>query len=296
MTKQEKLFFIVNPISGTKDKTDDIRKIKEYLDNNGIDYEIRYTERAGHATQLAEEAMKAGNRSIVAVGGDGTINEVASALTESEATLGIIPYGSGNGLARHIGIPIHPLKSLKIIVGGREKNIDYCSVNGKKYFCAFGTGYDAEVAHDFAKRKNRGLLNYIKSSVKMFRTYKAHDYSIAIGDEKADGRYYIASVCNASQYGNNAFIAPAADISDGLLDIVLIKDSSRLSLAGVSVKLFTKSIKNGGNIIYRKSEEITLRDKTSETFPAHIDGEPIELKGSIHIKCHRGALSIYVPQ
>lgn len=295
MTDTKRIFLIVNPISGTKDKNAEISKIQHFLQEHDVSFSLVSTLYKGHASQLAHRAVADGYKTIVAVGGDGTVNEVASALTGNKAALGIIPCGSGNGLARNLGLPFSPAKALETILNGKTRCIDYCTVNGLKYFCAFGTGFDAAVAHTFAGLPHRGLFNYIKSAIQVYKNYNPHSYHIKLQDQEIEGEYYMVAVCNGAQYGNNAYIAPKALDNDGLLDIVLVKPVSFLKKIDATFKMFLRTINDGQNITYRKSPHMEISDNTDRIIKAHIDGEPIELKGKLRLQCHNKQLTVFIP-
>lgn len=293
---EKKIALIVNPISGTRDKEPILTHVFEELDKRGVVAEVEYTRYGGHASLLTGMFLEKGYKAIIAMGGDGTMNEVASALTGTDAALGIIPFGSGNGLARHLKIPMQPLKAFDVILENNVVDIDYCTVNGRKYFCTFGLGYDAEVAETFAREGKRGLATYVLSAIKEYGRFQPDDYKVYIDGEELTDKFYIISASNGSQYGNNAFIAPQALVNDGLLDLVMIRPGTHLTRAVLGIKLFTDSISHGGTVTYLQVPQVEIRNLTSETFHAHIDGEPVEMSGPIHIKCHKRDLKVFVPK
>lgn len=292
----EKYIIIVNPISGTVSKETIVGKVTDIIKSEGGVPSVRFTEHSGHATKLAQEAIDAGCNNIIVIGGDGTINEVATALVKTTATLGIIPCGSGNGLARHLRIPLNVEKATRMILKGCTQAIDYCTVNGKMFFCTFGLGFDASVASDFARQSNRGLATYIKSALRVYKNYKPDNYVIKYGEEILNEQFYIVSTCNASQYGNNAKIASKAVIDDGLLDVVLVRPGNHLSRAGMTVKMFTGRIKSGKNIIYLQVPKVSFSNTSNKVFPVHLDGEPFEMSGEIVVECHKRQLNVFVPE
>lgn len=295
MIQDNKILLIVNPISGTKDKRSDIEKMLMLLSDSGIDGEAIYTQRPKHAVELAVAGIGQGYETIVAVGGDGTVNEVASVLSDTNVKMGIIPYGSGNGLARHLNISMTPMKALQTIINGKCKPIDYCTVNGRKYFCVFGMGFDAAVAQDFALHNKRGLTNYLRSSIKVYGNYHPHSYQILVDDKILDESFEIVSACNASQYGNNAYIAPKAIIDDGKIDLVMVRPGSLKSNIVTGAKLFTGKIDNCDSIEYIQTGKIKIINKTTKSFPVHLDGEPMMMSGDLEISCHSSALKVIVP-
>lgn len=297
MRKEErrKMALIVNPISGTRDKEQLLKYVMGRMEEKGIEAQVEYTRYGGHASLLTGMLLEKGFKEIVAIGGDGTVNEVASALTGTQGALGIIPFGSGNGLARHLKIPMHPIKAFDVILENNIVDIDYCTANGRKYFCAFGVGYDAEVAETFAREGKRGLATYVVSAIKEYGRFQPDKYKINIDGEELTDEFYIISASNGSQYGNNAFIAPQAVVNDGLLDLVMIRPGTHLTRAMLGIKLFTDTISDGGTVTYVQVPQVEIRNLTSETFHAHIDGEPVEMSGSIRIKCHKRELKVFVP-
>lgn len=184
--------------------------------------EVRYTEAPGHATLLAREAVQRGFYGVLACGGDGTVNEVASGLCGSDVVLGVIPLGSGNGLARHIGVPMTIRGAMRVVAEDRVLDADYATANGRPFFCTFGVGFDAEVTEKFNTRPGRGLNNYIRTAMEEYFKYKAETYTIIANGHRITEEALLVAVCNASQYGNNAYIAPHASIKDGLLDVTVV--------------------------------------------------------------------------
>lgn len=224
---KKRCLLIINPISGTGNKRGLDALVASRLADNGLTVETAWTTAHGDATRLARRAAEEGFDSVIAAGGDGTINEAASALCGSRVKLGIIPCGSGNGLARHLDIPVDIRASLEII--GRDCPVacDYGSVNGQSFFCTFGVGFDAAVSDAFARGKHRGLVSYVNNTIRQFVNYNADEYTIRANGQIITEQAFLVAVCNASQYGNNAYIAPRASITDGELDITIIHEIGR---------------------------------------------------------------------
>lgn len=283
---------IVNPRSGTSDKGRVIKHAIERLLSIGISVETAFTERPAHATELAAAAASEGVDIVVAIGGDGTVNETARALCNSSSVLGIIPTGSGNGLARHLNIPMDPLKAIGVITDGRVEQCDYCTVNDRPFFCTFGMGFDAAVSGRFASRPgNRGLINYVRSAIEELIHFRADEYTISCADGTLTEKAFLIACCNASQYGNNAFIAPAASIRDGLLDITIVHRGTLLEHAMSGIEIITGSIGNHGKVQTFRAPEVTIR-RAKGTI-AHIDGDPIELPGELNVRVCPGRLKIF---
>lgn len=287
-----KATLILNPISGPRRRSDLIPRLEEALASMDFDVELRPTRYAGHAREIAREAALAGHYAVLACGGDGTVNEVASALTGSRTILGILPKGSGNGLARHINIPCDPVKALEIVRFDHAEECDWCDANGRPFFCSFGVGFDAEVSHRFASKESRGLRAYIQSSLEEFRVYKSRNYVVEPAEgERWEGKAFILTCCNASQYGNNTFIAPSASIRDGLLDVTIITDSSLLRYSSMGIALVAGTLRDSSHVrMFRTSELLIRREAPGH---AHIDGDPVDMDAEIRVKVHKGDLRIF---
>ncbi len=283
---------IINPISGTSSKDGLDRMVRDSLAPH-FDIDVRWTKGQGDATRIAREAVEQGIHSVFAAGGDGTVNETARALCGTDVALGILPCGSGNGLARHLEIPVDITDALGIIGEDHITACDHGIVNGREFFCTFGVGFDALVSEKFANDKRRGKLTYLRNTVKEYFSYDAEEYTIVANGKVLTERALLVAVCNASQYGNNAYIAPNASITDGLLDITVVHMGSPLTTALVGVDLLTGYI-NRNTLIdsFRVSEAVIKRSKKG---PAHIDGEPVEMGDEIAVKCNAGALHVYTP-
>lgn len=292
--KKLHILLIINPISGTESKSGLKEQIEKRLRSMGHIIDTAVTQKAGDATVFAKEAVDKGYDIVLACGGDGTVNETARGLIGSNVVLGILPNGSGNGLARHIDLPIDPIASLKAIKHGKITDCDYCTVNGTPFFCTFGLGFDAAVSQRFAMSKKRGLMTYLKSAYDEFIHYQTQSYKISIADKTLDVNAFLIACCNASQYGNNAFIAPTASITDGLLDVTLVHSGNPISRALVGIELLAGAITNGGIIDTFRTDKITI--ERSAPGIAHIDGEPIELPEKLEIICHHGGLKIISPR
>lgn len=288
-----KTLLIVNPISGTSNKTEMVDHLQQRLSLLGMEPEVRYTTCRGNATQLARHAIEHGYEAVVTVGGDGTINETAAALCGSEVTLGIIPAGSGNGLARHLGIPVDVDGAIDVIARRHAVAIDYGTMNGQPFFCTFGIGFDAAVSHRFARQRRRGPLSYIKSAIDEFVQFHPSTYTISANGKVLTEKAFLVACCNTSQYGNNAYIAPEASITDGLLDFTIVHAGNPMSTALVGVDLFTGFI-NRNTLIetFRAPSAVIYSSSPSE---AHIDGEPIVAAEAMEVKCHQQQLKVFTP-
>lgn len=293
MQYSKQLMLIINPISGTNSKAGLAGMVQDVLAPIGYQIDVKYTTCQGDATRLATLAVEQGYDAVLAAGGDGTINETAIALCGSKVPLGIIPAGSGNGLARHIGIPVDPRLSLKVIERQHVVDCDYATVNDRPFFCTFGVGFDAAVSHRFARQKRRGKLSYIRSAISEYVTYHPQTYTISANGHIITEKAFIVAVCNASQYGNNAYIAPEASITDGLLDITVVHAGNPVDAAVVGVDLMTGYI-NRNTMIHTFRAPAAVIYRTGEG-PAHIDGEPVILDDIMDVRCRHGALRIFTP-
>ena len=293
MAGKRKILAVINPISGTSNKEFMPETIARCIDPDKFDVVVRFTQHASHATLLTEEAIKEGFYGVIAVGGDGTINEVAAALRDSSTALGIIPCGSGNGLARHLGIPMNVEKALEIINLDNIEALDYCTANDRPFFCTCGVGFDAHVSQKFAEARKRGPLSYIQKTLVEYLKYRCKTYSIEMNDRVVTEKAFVIACGNASQYGNNAFITPRASMHDGLIDVTVIHPFTPLDTAVLGVLLFTRHIDQDTNINTFRTSELTIHRPKPDVM--HIDGEPIMMDAEIHIKCHKAGIKIFLP-
>ena len=293
MQTKRKIEFILNPISGAIRKAGIPRLIEKYLNHDVFDYDIRYTEYAGHATQIASEAVKNGVDIVVAVGGDGTINEIGRALIGSPTALAIVPCGSGNGLARHLMLPINVAGAIKVINQCEIHLLDYCMINDTPFFCTCGMGFDAFISMKFAEANKRGPLTYIENVLREGLRYKPEIYTVE--DESGEQlRYkaYLISCANASQYGNNAYIAPQASMSDGLMDVIIMEPFDILDAPQVSFDLMNKTLNKSSKIKTFRSKKIHIH--RTKAAPIHYDGDPAVFGEDITIRVVEKGINIVV--
>jgi YegS/Rv2252/BmrU family lipid kinase len=258
--------FIVNPNAGSKNKTKYTKLIQLIKSNDA--HIIWETTEPQEATLFAKQAMDEGATRIIAVGGDGTINEVASVLVGKSIPLGIIPVGSGNGLARHLNIPLDYKKAFKKALVGASIKIDVGYINKKPFFCTAGIGFDAAVAHRFANGNGRGLINYMKATIITLFKYKPIQVGINQG---ANEKVFSLSIANASQFGNDAFISPFSNIQDGQLELVKIGILNKFQAGILAVRLFKKNIHHSNNVTLQSFKEASIHYLNHA--PIHIDGE-----------------------
>jgi len=290
---------IINPISGTGRRPEEARRRAELaaslLDARGLDAEVFVTERAGHARELAKAAVARGVSLCIAWGGDGTINEVASALTFSPVALAVIPSGSGNGLARELAIPLKAAAAFDVAIGGREQLIDAGEIEGRLFFNIAGLGFDARVAHEFARlgHSRRGFARYITIAMRELIRFKADDYTITANGIQLETRALFIAIANSRQYGNGATIAPGARIDDGALDVVVIGERSPWSALAQMPALFAGKVDRlpGVTIIPTADVEICA----THEMVYHVDGEPAIAGKSVRANVLAGALRVRVP-
>lgn len=278
------MLFIVNPISGKGRKS----RIVAHLQQKG--YKVVYTEYAGHAEHLAHEAKE---KVIVAVGGDGTVNEVARGILGTDKALGIIPCGSGDGLALHLGISRNYKTAIRAIERGNVKAIDSGTIDGRPFFSVCGTGFDAVVSERFAKSGKRGLLSYIKQGLKTWKEYIPEKYIMTIDGQKQEIDAALITVGNSSQWGNNARITPLADISDGVLDVTVVDMFSTIEMPALGYLLMTGRLDRNSNVHCYRGKHIRITRKVSG--PAHADGDWFNAGTELDIKVLPGTLKVIIP-
>lgn len=287
----QRLLFIINPISGTSRKGKILKAIERRISRERFSVEIRYTEYAGHAVEIAREAAAEGFDAVVAVGGDGTVNEVARSLVHTQTALGIVPCGSGNGLARHLLIPMDTEKSLDIINAGVMTDLDYGRINDKLFFCTCGVGFDAFISLKFAEAGRRGLQTYVEKTLTDGLRYKPETYRIYIGGEEGEMKEvdaFLIACANASQYGNNAYIAPDASMRDGLMDVVVLQPFSMLEAPLVAMQLFQRNITKNSHVQTFRTNRLCIERKTDGA--AHCDGDPFVTSANIKVELIAGGL------
>jgi len=289
----EKITAIINPVSGTASKKHIPDLLNQYIPSDKFETQLFFTEYRGHAFELASKAVKENVDYVIAVGGDGTVNEVARALVNSSSVLGIMPTGSGNGLARDLAIPMDNRRALEVILNRTMKTIDYCKANNRIFFCTCGVGFDASVSERFDKEKKRGPFSYMKTVVTEYLQFKPDTYEIVFENEVVSRKAFLVTCANASQYGNNAYIAPQADMNDGIMDVAILSPFSPLDIGNLLVQMFTKQMTKNRKIQYYKSKKLTLR--RAKPGIVHIDGEPVFMDRIISFEVFHDGLNVFVP-
>lgn len=299
MARKKSLLFIVNPISGTSGKNFILRLIDDYLDKGVYTYGVVKTDYMGHATELACAAAERGTDVVCAIGGDGTVNEVATGLIHTKTALAIIPSGSGNGLARHLRIPTDPLSAIKIINRGLTQAMDYGLVNKKTFFCTCGVGFDAFISQRFAESGKRGPVSYLENVLNSSLNYHPETYDVELinnleGEEvRQVYKAFLISCANASQYGNNAYIAPSASVRDGIMDVTLIEPFTPIEAPQIAIQLFNGTIEQNSRIKTFQCQRAIIR--RSKPGVVHFDGDPMQTDAKVDVKIVPSGLQCISP-
>ncbi|MCF2578510.1 MAG: YegS/Rv2252/BmrU family lipid kinase [Prevotella sp.] len=289
---KKKAVFVINLISGTSDKAAIPGLIDQYLDKTKFEYEIAITQYAGHASEIATKAKDDGVDVVVAVGGDGTVNEVARAIVHSNTALGIIPCGSGNGLARHLLLPLNVRKAIDVINRNEVRQLDYGIINDYPFFCTCGMGFDAFVSMKFAEAGKRGPITYVENVLREGLKYKPETYTIEDDNGTLQYKAFLISCANASQYGNNAYIAPQASMSDGLMDVIIMEPFDVFEAPQISIEMFSKTLDKNSKIKTFRTRHLHIhRDKPGVI---HYDGDPVMTGADIDIELKPKGINIIV--
>lgn len=289
---KKKAVFIINLISGTSDKAAIPGLIDQYLDKTKFEYEIAVTQYAGHASEIAAKAKDDGVDVVVAIGGDGTVNEVARAIVHSDTALGIIPCGSGNGLARHLLLPLNVRKAIEVINRCEIRQLDYGIINDYPFFCTCGMGFDAFVSMKFAEAGKRGPITYVENVLREGLKYKPETYTIEDDNGTLQYKAFLISCANASQYGNNAYIAPQASMSDGLMDVIIMEPFDVFEAPQISIEMFSKTLDKNSKIKTFRTRHLHIhRDKPGVI---HYDGDPVMTGADIDIELKPKGINIIV--
>ena len=279
---KKKIVFIINPISGTHSKDEIPALIESRLDHERFDYEVQLTGYAGHATEIARDCVARGVDAAVAVGGDGTVNEVARAITHSHTALGIIPCGSGNGLARHLCIPMDTKKAIDIVNACNIEAFDYGVINGLPFFCTCGMGFDAFISLKFAEAGKRGPITYVENVLKEGLKYQPETYEVETDDGAHRYKAFLIACANASQYGNNAYIAPGATMKDGEMDVIIMEPFNALEAPQIAADLFLKTLPNNSKIKTFRTRHLHIRRNAPGAI--HYDGDPVMTDPEVDVR------------
>jgi YegS/Rv2252/BmrU family lipid kinase len=288
---KQKIHFIINPISGGLSKIHIPDLIFKILDKNIYDIQIFYTQGQESNHHLAAaSAMEADV--IVAVGGDGTVNNVAQYVANTNKIFGIVPMGSGNGLARELNIPTNPEKALQLINQQKTIAIDTCKANNQFFINIAGVGFDAHIANLFAKSKTRGFKTYVKITLQEFANYKNRQYRIYYNGQQEEINVFMVCICNGTQFGNNVYAAPKAIYNDGLFDVVIFNTFKIWHVPQIAYKLFKGNVCDLPFVKTFKTSQISIIRNEKEV--ANIDGEAMQLDKDIHFKIFKQSLKVFI--
>ena len=290
-TRKLKYLFILNPVAGVGARRDFLTMIENACKEKRVSHKILFTRCAGDAKKIIEKKFKKFDV-FVAVGGDGTMNEVGSALAGTSGIMGLIPAGSGNALGRELGLSMKPEIAVKQLLNGHPIKIDTGLANGNRFMNLCGLGFDDHIARCFNKSTSRGPVPYFKAAMKEFFGYHAAEYEVEANGTITRHKAFVIAVTNTSQYGNNAFIAPRANVTDGILDFCALKPFGFFGSVGLGFRLFNKTIDKSGLCTYFKTSKVTIR---GANLNFHIDGEPINNTEPVEITIDPLSLNIIVP-
>lgn len=286
---KKRIAFVINPKSGADRKTDRVALIRGLL-SDAYDATIFEWKRVSDRDEIFNNVLQGGFNIAVAVGGDGTVSQLASALSGTDVALGIVPFGSGNGLARHLGVPLDRAAAMRLLETGNIETIDKGVINGHDFFCTSGTGFDARIGKLFAASSKRGFWTYTKLTLKEYSKYHSEYYEIRIDGKTIERDAFLVTVANAGQYGNDAWIAPEACVNDGKLQVVILKPIHWWNLPSIVSKMFRKKTHHSGHVETYVGKEIRITRTTKG--PAHYDGEPAEFDAILTIKVVPSCLKV----
>lgn len=285
--------FIVNPFSGVGRGKAIERHLFQHFNHELFNYELVYTERPGHATELCEAAVEKGIQLVVAVGGDGTVNEVARPLVGQKVSLGIIPSGSGNGLARHLKIPMETNKAVQVLNTKKTRRIDTVEVNDMFFLSIAGVGFDAVVAHKIAGEKRRGFLGYFRIAIGEYIKYRPKMFTMVIDGKKVKRKALFISFANSDQFGYNTSIAPHAKIDDGMIDICIMKKVPLWKTIFMAPLLYLRKIDRSPYVEIMRAREVDLKQKNKRI---NLDGESVKMSNRLKIRVVPRSLEVVVPE
>jgi YegS/Rv2252/BmrU family lipid kinase len=280
-----KALFVINARSGPVRGRDLAALIRASCE---LDHEIVASERKEDLDTIVADAQRNGFDAVIAVGGDGTVHEVAKRLIGSPLALGIVPTGSGNGFARHHGIPVHVPAAVRILPTAKRVTIDTAEVNGRPFIGVMGVGYAAHIAHLFAQLSRRGLRSYVRAALSAFRAYECAEYEI----DGSRRRAFLIEIANTAHWGNNFRIAPNASVFDGELDVVIVDPISFFDAPWFGTRLRLGTIHRSRRVKTHRTKEIVISGATQ----MHLDGEPLEAAGELRVTVRPRSLHVLVPQ
>ncbi|MEP6737569.1 MAG: diacylglycerol kinase family protein [Chryseolinea sp.] len=294
MSELGKVFFIINKYSGTGYEPAIEGRIIDRCGELGIVCTIQFTQHSGHATELAKQAVSENFKTVFVMGGDGTINEAAKGLLNTDTALGILPKGSGNGLAGHLGISKNLTRALDLLASHQIISMDTIAINKQLSVNVSGIGFDGHIAGLFGKNGKRGLINYIRLVIREFGRFKEFPMDITIDGKKISRDSFILAFANSSQFGNDARIAPTASVTDQLIDICFIRKVPLLQVFGFAFKMFMGKMEQSEFVDVIKGKKITVELKAPMAF--HIDGESHHDEKSFNVEIQPGSLKMIVPK
>lgn len=288
--RKKDILFLLNPKSGVQSKRNIPKQIEQGIDKSRFNFSIEETKYVSHACELTKTAVHLGVDIVVAVGGDGTVNEVARSLVGSTSALGILPCGSGNGLARHLGIPLNISGAIEYINKSQVAAVDYGKINEQPFFCTCGVGFDALVSNSFANGRHRGPLGYMHNMLVDWLQYKPEVFEIETETHNEKFQAFLIACGNASQYGNNAYIAPRASMRDGLLSVTILEPFSSFDVPLVLGDIFGNKINNNSHVKTLESRWIKIKRNTPGV--VHYDGEPTQMGAELYIEIVPSGLNV----
>ncbi|WP_052079422.1 MULTISPECIES: diacylglycerol/lipid kinase family protein [Porphyromonas] len=292
MRSKKRFYYIIcNPASGKKrDKDDVLASLEKAIKEKKGRYESHKTNHRGHGAELSKDAVEKRADIVVVIGGDGTVNEVAKSLVGTNTILGIIPMGSGNGLARELGISQNPEEAIATLLEHKCLRMDACTVNDEYFFCTCGVGFDAEVSARFSERTQRGPAGYVQEVIDTFFKHEPLRCEIDVDGKKSTNSLFLLTCANASQYGNNAYIAPQADITDGIIDVTMIEEFSLVHSGQIAYQLFSKGLDKNPYTKQLRGKRIEIKLKDPVHF--HVDGDPKPKTDHLLIEMKPQALNV----
>ena len=279
---KKSILFLINPKSGVNSKRSIPKLIESCIDKDKFDYAVAETKYIAHACELTRSAVEQHVDAVVAVGGDGTVNEVARSLVGTDTALGILPCGSGNGFARHLGIPMDIKRALEFINRSETVAVDYGKINDVPFFCTCGMGFDALVSRSFAEGKRRGFIGYINKALHDLALYEPEVYEIEDEQGAARNRAFLIACGNAAQYGNNVYIAPQASMKDGLLSVTILEPFSIVDVPILIGQVLNNKIDQNSHIKTLNTKWLKVRRKKPGV--VHFDGEPMEMDADLFVE------------
>lgn len=291
---KENILFIINPISGIGKQKSVEKSIEKKLDKSLFNYKIEYTEYAHHATLISYQAAVRGVDIVVAVGGDGSINDCVRGLIGTNVTLGIIPAGSGNGLARHLNIPLNIEYAIEILNLRKRANIDTIKVNDKIYVSIAGIGFDALIASEFKKTKTRGFNKYFSLVLQNYPFYEPQKFLIEIDNKRIETEALFISFANSNQFGYNAVIAPKAKLDDGMIEVSIVKKVPIMLLPWTAQLLFMKNFDKSAFVTRYKATKVRVLNNNKGI--VNLDGESIILDKELIFTISPKSLNVLIPE